>query len=749
MRLSHKSRAVLLASTACATLSLSGPAFAQETETGGDTGLSAFLGRITLFADRIGRSLMDVESHITVVEGDEIRDRGVLSIEDFTRLIPGIEPVRQVSAADPFGGQTGFEIRGVSGNRVLTLVDGARVPERIIDGSRDYADFNFTKQIDVVRGPASVLWGADALGGVVAVETIDAEDLIEPGRMNGGRVTLGYGSLTDATNVAASFAQRFGDNVTLMFAQSRTTDHEMELSNARDDGGIWGCTRPVEFGGITCGEFNPLDRTSDRTLVKLGWDINPTNTLTFVFDHLDRKSEVETLYAIGPTSSGGYLFENPRTRDIERTRYALEYQGQFGGFIDEVKATLSYSPSGYDQVALRIEEMSSGDIRRQYDYTDFHEDFLELDIQATSRFSIGVSDHVLTFGFDGDHTATSYFRNRRIVNVTAGTDTSSVPTSWNFADGTTTRADVFIQDNITLLGGQLEVTPGLRFATYRMDPEFNESVVDLPGYELETRTEERILASLGATWRFNDTYSAWAHFGQGFKMPTFQQLYTSSGSATFGLVPAPDLVPEEVESFEIGVRGEYADGFWSLNAYHASYDNFIESFWNIPGTSDYSYRNLSSVETWGIELEAGWQATDQLQLTGAIAWQDGRQRATDGAPETRHVVPPLSAVLGASYEIPQYGLNLNMDLIMVGEAKPESSANFKPPAYAVVDVGASWEFAENAMLNLSVNNLFDERYFLASAANYSATPGVSVDTNPLELQTGPGRNVSLTLDYKF
>lgn len=737
-------RTALRASTALAlALGLAGPGLAQDGDDETTAKKPVLLGTITLFADRLGRALTDVQGHISVVSGEELTGRNVRTLEDLLRYIPGVTPVRQVSGADPFGGQTGIRIRGVEGNRVQMVVDGGRIPERIIDGSRDYLDFGFTKQVDVVRGPASVLWGADALGGVLALETIDPEDLLM-GRDRGGQVTLGHGELTDATNVAVAFAQRFGSDWSLLVARSRSIDHEMRLTNADPTGGRWPCARPVIYGSVTCGEFNPLDRTSDRTLVKLVWEIDDSQTLKFTFDHLDRLSEVENT-----TGYSASVIRNPRTRDIDRTRYALDYEIALGGPIDEVKATLGWTPSGYDQHALSVAQ--TGTARTEtHDYTSFSEDFLELDIQATSRFATGGAEHVLTFGFDGDRTETTYDRRRRTVNVTDGTETWTVPTSWNFADGITRRADLFVQDQIALFGGRLELTPGLRFATYRMDPRFNDSVVSLPGYSLDEKKEERLLASFGATWHFDDTYSVWMHYGEGFKMPTFQQLYTSSGSETFGLVPAPWLVPEEVKSVEVGVRGEYGRGFWAVNAFHADYDNFIESFWNIPGTSDYSYRNLSMVRTWGVEVETAWQVNDNLELTGSLAWMDGEQQAEAGDPATQHLVPPLTAVLGVVYDLPDIGLTLNATATLVDDMQTVNAANFTPPGYAVLDVGASWAFAESAELNLTVYNLLDRKYYeMGAAGSALAATAATTATVPPELFTGPGRTLALSLDYRF
>ena len=228
------------------------------------------LGTITLNTDRAGGQVLDVPANVTVIDDDEIDDRHITDMEELVRNVPGVTAPRQTSGTDPFSTFGGFTIRGVGGNRVAMQVDGSRVPERIIDGTRDYLDFSFTKQAEIVRGPASVLWGADALGGLVALETLDPEDLLQ-GRDRALNMKGGFDSFDNGTDVSLTFGQRFTDDLSILVGIKRATANEPELTNARDDGGIYGCFRNIGFGATTCGEFDPMSTESTRTLAKLVW----------------------------------------------------------------------------------------------------------------------------------------------------------------------------------------------------------------------------------------------------------------------------------------------------------------------------------------------------------------------------------------------------------------------------------------------------------------------------------------------
>lgn len=156
-----------VASEASAQTALKTDAVQQSQNTEGESSEPIKLKTITLSAERAAKNLLDVPMSISVIDRDTLDRHQVRDIQDMVRYEPGISVDRQTSLTNPFGQLNSFNIRGVGGNRVQILVDGARVQERITDGSRDFVDPFNMKSVEITRGPNSVLWGADALGGVV------------------------------------------------------------------------------------------------------------------------------------------------------------------------------------------------------------------------------------------------------------------------------------------------------------------------------------------------------------------------------------------------------------------------------------------------------------------------------------------------------------------------------------------------------------------------------------------------------
>lgn len=168
------------------------------------------LDTITAYADRNARQALDLPQNVTVIGRQELDERMVRDVQDLVRYEPGISVAKTTSGTDPFGNLAGFTIRGVSNNRVQMIVDGTRLIESIVDGNRDFVNMANLKAVEIIRGPAGVMWGADALGGVVAFVTKDPEDYLK-GRKFGGQLDTAYDSYDNSFFKTGTSAVRFGD----------------------------------------------------------------------------------------------------------------------------------------------------------------------------------------------------------------------------------------------------------------------------------------------------------------------------------------------------------------------------------------------------------------------------------------------------------------------------------------------------------------------------------------------------------
>ena len=138
--------------------------------------------RVQVTATRTERAASDVAATVDVIDREQLDRKLVQDIRDLVRYEPGVSVTRSAARF----GLGGFRIRGLDGNRVLIQTDGIALPKSFDIGSFANANRNFTdletlKRVEIVRGPASSLYGSDALGGVVAFVTKDPADYVKDG----------------------------------------------------------------------------------------------------------------------------------------------------------------------------------------------------------------------------------------------------------------------------------------------------------------------------------------------------------------------------------------------------------------------------------------------------------------------------------------------------------------------------------------------------------------------------------------
>lgn len=755
---------ILLAGTCLAVLQFTNPTLAQSAAPAQKKQEEAkplltpeertVLDRIVISAARTTGSVLDVPMSVTVIDRETLQRRVVRDIQDMVRYEPGISVTRQTSLTNPFGQLTGFNIRAMGGNRVQMTVDGSRIQEQIIDGSRDFVDPFTMRAVELVRGPNSVLQGADALGGAVAFRTIEPDDLLNGSKPWAAEVKTAYDSYDDSFRQQATAAAQAGD-FKFLGSFGHLGASEGDFRKARADGGQWGCPRQAIW---PCNKAFPADTDAYNGLMKLQWTPSADHKFEVAGEWFNRKTTIQQMFDTSAAMGGYKNTDWQRQLDMERYRIALSHDWKVGAsWLDDIKWQLSYSPQKRDTYSNQLRTYPT---RRQQNIQvrNYGEEFLEADIQATSSFDLGGLSHRLTYGFDGDLTNSSYDGYNITNNLNTGSSTRANNQGFNFPTVETTRADIYLQDEIKLLDDRLTITPGMRLAHYSIDPSGDKDYAPLPGFEPKKIDETKLIKRVSAMYELNDTYSLYAGYGEGFKMPTSQQLFVSSLSiGTTGLVeviPNPNLKPEFVRSYEVGVRGKLDRGYLSLTGFYADYKDFIRSLQLVPGTAGkYTSDNVEDVKVWGVEFGGEYEVYDNLFLNAAVSYQKGEQRLSASAAKTAFDgAVPLTAVLGGRYLIPDWKLETEVVATFAHGVTQRADPNaFKPSGYAVFDAYARWKPTDNIDVDFGIQNIFDRRYFpnTISGTITNVVPANVAEANNPEMQVAPGRTFKLGATIRF
>lgn len=160
------------------------------------TNSTARTSEVVVTATRTERERFDVAASIATISREEIQRKPRPTVAEILRDIPGIELADSINSP----GVRRVTIRGESATRVLILVDGIKIPEQKgFEGSQLLIGTENIERIEVIKGPASVLYGSEAIGGVVNIITKKGGE-----RPVQGSVSTTYNGSNDATTVAAS-----------------------------------------------------------------------------------------------------------------------------------------------------------------------------------------------------------------------------------------------------------------------------------------------------------------------------------------------------------------------------------------------------------------------------------------------------------------------------------------------------------------------------------------------------------------
>lgn len=715
---------------------------------------------ITVTGTRTARPTRLTPGSIAVIDADKIDQNLSQDLRDVFRYEPNVS----VGNNRRYGLQD-INIRGLGGNRVLILNDGIRLPAQFSFGTsslgRDYVDIESLQRVEVVRGPASALYGSEALGGVVSFRTIDPEDLLKK-RPDQSVVT----SLS--TNVETS-DRSFTNTAAIAF---RDGNFEGLLGYTRRDG--------AEARVPTGNEFvDSRSNARNNWLGKLVYRIDATSKIGFAAEIFRNRDnfKVAPITVAGLQSPTGFRGQDETLdNNVSRDRFSISYDfndPNSTSFLTAAKAQIYYQNSNVEEIRTQdfVRTGAGVDRRRLRNLTNtFSDRILGGEVEFQSRFKINEIPNTLTYGIDISTT-----RNERVRNGTenrfnaSGTNilTTNVVGSDNFPvkdfpDSDTFRLGVYVQNAIDF-SDTFTLIAGLRFDSYQLKTKIDELYLrNSPSATAADFNDSAISPSLGFVWQTSPEWTLTGRYAKGFRTPLYSEInsgFTNLTSPTFRYqtLSNPNLKPETSDTFEIGVRANYPQFNFNLTGFYNSYSNFIESFASagvasvngIPNVSLFQTQNVAKASTYGIELGSEYRfspTNDGFSLIAALGLTVGENQTTNQPLET---VDPIKLVTGLRYRAPEsiWGA----DLIATFAGQPRLASNrpansYTPQGYTVVDLTGFYKITPQLTLNMGIFNLFNSQYFLYSDVRPLITAPAPTDLARFA-QTGISLRAGLTFVF--
>lgn len=680
------------------------PAFGQAASTSSEPAVlpkvkvaaeaDTYRAESTSTATKTDTPLRDVPQSITVVTRELIEDQNMQNIADAVRYVPG------VGMAQGEGNRDTVVFRGSSSTADFFL-DGMR------DDVQYYRDLYNIERVEVLKGPAGMIFGRGSVGGLINRVTKEAqwetvrELSVQGGTDNNKRVAIDVGQGID-DGVAFRVNGMYEDS------DSYRDDVTLERYGVNPTMTI----RAGEKTRIVVGaEYFKDERTADRGVSS--WQGRPVDTdpSTFFGDPHQSTSDATV-------KAANLLIEHELSDTLSltnRTRYASYdkfYQNVFPGAVGGNGTTVSISAYNND--------------------TDRENFFNQTDLVL--KLDTGAIKHTLLTGVELGRQVTDNFRETGYFDTISPTTTSvpvplsnprtTLPVSFRQSatdadnHGTAKIAALYVQDQIEL-SSQWQAIVGVRYDNF--DVEFRNNRT---GAKFSS-DDDLFSPRAGLVYKPVEPLSLYASYTLSYQPRAGEQL--SSLSLT-----NQALDPEEFTNYEVGAKWDVSPSMaFTAAVYQLDRKNVAVT----DPASDPANPTLMLVDgqrTRGIELGMSGNITEAWSVMAAYAYQDGeilsRQSGTVDKGARLASVPENTFSLWNRYDFsPMWGVGLGVsyrdEMFAAVENLAQPASNVTLPDYTRVDAAVFFTLNERLRAQLNIENLLDEEYFATAHSNNNIMPG--------------------------
>lgn len=650
------------------------------------------LPEITVFGGaRDDRPLFQTPNAASVVGAQEVIRRQPSTYEELIGDEPGV-----TIEGGPRGVSQEINIRGFQDEQVVLRLDGARQNFNLAHRGRFFTDPMILKQVEVLRGGGSTLFGSGALGGVVFLDTKDAADLIEPGRTTGGELKFGYNSNGDEFLAGAAAAVQAGNFDLLAFGAYRPRSDDIQDGNGDDiiDSAI----------------------DSRNYLAKLGYEAG--DGLRLEFSHQRYEDSGQT-----PPNTNA---QGSSTTSVDRD---LDY--------DTTRLQLEWNPAGNDAVNLtalfyrnNTEVTEDRLFDGRFDTTDFETTGFE--VTNISEFDLGVPVS-LALGVE-------LYEDQQRARRDGAARLEAPDADQTFYAGFA-QADFQVSPTVN-------VVAGLRLDGFETRPKGG----------FDDQSDTKLSPKLALSWRPTEDTQVFASASRSFRAASITEMFPQGvhfsvpgfplggpGSPTFTgvneFLPSPDLKPETADQIELGMRhrmrglisqGDRLD--LSGNVYYARVDNFIDTvvtfidfstFNPITNTVNGSTtsRNVDA-ELYGLEAQASYDA-DRWFAGASLSIPRGEGR--NGAGEMGSIPQDRLVLTAGLRPTPELEIGARGTFLRKLSADDLPDGTEPVAGAGVFDLFANYAPVsgplEGAVFAAGIDNIFDKNYRVHP--NGLNNPGIS------------------------
>ena len=681
----------------------------EETDRGSYTVARSFS------ATKTDTPIMDTPVSVQVVP------RAVMQDQQTTRIKDALENVSGVRPQSSLGLGNGYIIRGFRNDRVFR--NGLVASGVSIGGATEFDTANL-KSVEVLKGPAAILFGRIEPGGMINVVTKRPEDTpyysLEQrfGSYDFYRTEWdATGAITGDRSWSYRFAGAYQNNES--FRDFNFNDRILVQPSV-----TW---RPTDATEMTL-EVEALyqEYQADRGLFAIGDRPAPipiSRSFIDPDDPIDTLSRVNLGFTLSHAFNETWTLRNRFLASFnEDSNLSVKPANAFTvqQFLDRGTGNRTYLRNIFSQAAESETYTTNLDLIGNLElWGTRHQTLVGFDfLRSTGTYltrgnflspvpGLEIDIYNPVYGIDR-----SFYANALATPFPAGRNHSYFRDEWY---------GVYFQDHITLWD-KLHILGGGRYdwaTTGRgLGDSFDAAEANLPSREDEGFSPR--VGILYQPWYWLSVYGNW----------------TTSFGANNGVTGSGATVDPEIgEQFEAGVKTELFDQrlTTTLAYYHLTKENILTRDFSSP--DPFAVAPIGEARSQGIELDVSGQITDELSLIGSYAFTDARITKDNSGLQGNRLnnVPEHAGSLWLKYDIRRYaplnGLSFGAGVFVAGQREGDDDNTFVLPGYVRLDAFAAYRYplgGSNLVAQFNIRNLLDKTYYESTDPFQNAPPRVGI-----------------------
>ena len=742
------------------------------------------LDTIVVSASGFEQKVTDAPASISVISKDELAEKPYMTLLDAVRELEGID----IGETRDKTGQGSISMRGMGGDYTLLLIDGKRQNNHgdIYPNSFGGNQFNHIpplsaiERIEVIRGPASTLYGADAMGGVINVITKKVTDQWT-GSVTHSRTIesddYGDDTTTDFTVMGPLIPKKLG--LTVRGSLYERDSSNPEYADFTDPSGTVG-NRSLGFGG----GGRTVDNENHSFGARLTWTPTDNQSISFDVDRSKQKydndeTQLGTLDSIDSIWRQNCTIAKPCTRADPRVGYAAEQE-----FTRDTWSITHEGEWNLGKSFVSLAHVETNNNGRTLPFTVAERNHLLEMLNGTGKYANLSIDERKTIA-----EKTFLPRPERILESAQYTLDANLTMPFEYAGA-----------HNAIIGTQVirgELTDGV-FGMEKGQPSavqdhnmwsvFAEDTWNITQpfaltmglrYDDHEIFGSNVSPRLYGVYTINADLTVKGGISTGFKTPKTTQLYNGivgfGGQGTSPMFGNPDLKPETSTSSELAIYWNHPAGHnFNATIFHNKFDDKIASQScgngaNLTCSSTGEYAslgyvnssrtvNIDEVAIQGVELAGKWQILDPLSLRANYTYTDSEQKSGEnkGKPLGNTAKHMANATL-------DWKISDQINTFLTAEHRSSryrgthavtgKDLNYK--SYEVLHLGAAYKLNDQLSFNGRVNNLLDKDFTTYQTEFYDLDHDGKYDKDNEILHLDDynnkdkGRSFWLSLTYDF